>query len=146
MDVTDGVNTYAMRVDADVDIFGTSVPDFTFNLTGIGGQFDSGAPFLEGYQLLPRYLTDIEMVVPSKSVDFIRSGKIYPNPASDLLSIESSTDWAQARIFNSLGALIHTANNETGTLRLDVSGWATGAYAIVLFYEGGSGTFQFVKQ
>lgn len=147
VDVTDGVNTYAMRIDADVDIFGTAVPDFTFNLTGIGGQFDSGAPFLDGYQLLPRYLTDIEMVVSSESVDFQRSVKIFPNPASNLLSIESSTDWTQARIFNSLGALIHTANNETtGTLRLDVSTWAMGAYAIVLFYEGGSGTFQFIKQ
>ncbi|NUO02118.1 MAG: lamin tail domain-containing protein [Saprospiraceae bacterium] len=146
VDVTDGVNTYAMRIDADVDIFGTTVPDFTFNLTGIGGQFDANAPFLDGYQLLPRYLTDIEMVVPSVDLDFKRSVKIYPNPASGLLNIESTANWTQARVFNSLGALIHTANNETGALRLDVSTWATGAYAIVLFYEGGSGTFQFVKQ
>lgn len=146
VDVTDGVNTYAMRIDADVNIFGTTVPDFTFNLTGIGGQFDSGAPFLEGYQLLPRYLEDIEMVVPSEEVDFKRSVKIYPNPATDLLSIESSIAWSQVRVFNSLGALIHTADNETGTLRLNVREWAAGAYAIVLFYEGGSGSFQFVKQ
>lgn len=146
VDVTDGVNTYAMRIDADVDIFGTNVPDFTFNLTGIGGQFDASAPFLEGYQLLPRYLGDIEMVVPSETVDFKRAVKIFPNPATNLLTIESSVNWTQARIFNSLGALVHTVNNEPGTLRLDVSDWAAGAYAIVLFYEGGSGTFQFVKQ
>jgi len=146
VDVTDGVNTYAMRIDADVDIFGTVVPDFTFNLTGIGGQFDNSAPFLEGYQLLPRYLTDIEMVVPSESVDFQRSVKIYPNPATDLLRIESSIPWTQMRIFNSIGALIHTANNENGILSLNVSEWAAGAYAIVLIYEGGSGTLQFVKQ
>lgn len=146
VDVTDGVNTYAMRIDADVDIFGTPVPDFTFNLTGIGGQFDNSSPFLDGYQLLPRYLADIEMVVPSEEADFKRSVKIYPNPATDLLSIESSIEWSQVRIFNSLGALIYTADNETGTLHLDVSEWAAGAYAIVLFHEGGSGSFQFVKQ
>ena len=34
-------------------------PEGAFNVVGIGGQFDSEAPLLEGYQLLPRSSADI---------------------------------------------------------------------------------------
>jgi len=146
VDVTDGINTYAMRIDADVDIFGTAVPGFTFNLTGIGGQFDSSSPFTDGYQLLPRYIGDIEMVVATDEADFARSVKVFPNPVSETLTIESSMDWESLRIFNSLGALVQTATHEGGTFRTDVSQWASGTYAIVLFHKDGAHSFQFVKQ
>ncbi|MEZ4936301.1 MAG: lamin tail domain-containing protein [Crocinitomicaceae bacterium] len=60
-DVTDGVNTYTMRIDAEVDLFSMMAPDGTFDLVGIGGQFDSSTPFDAGYQLLPRYNNDIHI-------------------------------------------------------------------------------------
>ncbi len=60
-DVTDGTNTYTMRIDADVDLHAMMAPDGTFDLIGIGGQFDSSSPFDEGYQLLPRYNNDIQI-------------------------------------------------------------------------------------
>lgn len=59
VDVTDGTNTYAMRIDADVDLYGTTAPDGVFSVTGIGGQYDSSSPYDEGYQVLPRYMADI---------------------------------------------------------------------------------------
>lgn len=58
--VTNGsTDTFAVRIDADVDLFGRGYPQGTFNVTGIGGQFDSSIPYTEGYQLLPRYMADI---------------------------------------------------------------------------------------
>ncbi len=60
VDVTDGTNTYVVRIDADVDLYGMAAPTGTFNVTGIGGQFDNSAPFDAGYQLLPRYVADID--------------------------------------------------------------------------------------
>ena len=60
VDVTDGTNTYVVRIDADVDLYGLAAPTGTFNVTGLGGQFDNSAPFDEGYQLLPRYMADID--------------------------------------------------------------------------------------
>ncbi len=60
VDVTDGVSTITVRIDNDVELFDMAVPTGTFNVTGIGGQFDNSAPFLEGYQLLPRYAADID--------------------------------------------------------------------------------------
>lgn len=57
--VSDGTSVYEMRIDADVDIFGTAVPLGSFTVIGIGGQFDSSEPFDEGYQISPRYLQDL---------------------------------------------------------------------------------------
>jgi len=60
VDVTDGVNTYAVRIDSDVNVFGMGHPQGTFNVTGIGGQFDTSVPLDSGYQLIPRYVGDID--------------------------------------------------------------------------------------
>ena len=59
VDVTDGTNTFVVRIDSDVDISGMLPPTGTFNITGIGGQFDGTEPFDGGYQLFPRTVTDI---------------------------------------------------------------------------------------
>lgn len=63
VDITDGVNTYAMRIDADVDVYNLPAPTGHFNLCGLGGQFDSSTPHDEGYQILPRYNADIKIIV-----------------------------------------------------------------------------------
>ncbi|MGK0363670.1 MAG: plastocyanin/DNA/RNA endonuclease YhcR with UshA esterase domain [Saprospiraceae bacterium] len=60
VDVTDGTNTYVVRIDADITLYGMAAPTGTFSVTGIGGQFDNSSPFDAGYQLLPRYVADID--------------------------------------------------------------------------------------
>ena len=61
VDITDGIDTVAMRIDADVvSIFGLEYPVGDFNVTGIGGQFDNSSPFDSGYQIFPRYIADID--------------------------------------------------------------------------------------
>ncbi|MCH2214713.1 MAG: T9SS type A sorting domain-containing protein [Flavobacteriales bacterium] len=57
--VSDGANQFDMRIDNDVDLYTQPAPVGSFELTGIGGQFDFAAPFDEGYQLLPRSSADI---------------------------------------------------------------------------------------
>lgn len=61
VDVTDGSNTFTLRIDADVNIWGTTAPAGPFDLVGIGSQFNptTSAPFLSGYQIMPRTLTDL---------------------------------------------------------------------------------------
>lgn len=66
--VTDGVNEYDMRIDADVDLFNMAPPLGSFSVAGIGGQFDSSIPYSEGYQLLPRYAADI---TPGPNAEFV---------------------------------------------------------------------------
>lgn len=62
--VTDGTNEYDIRVDNDTDIIGMNYPTGSFSITGVGSQFDQNAPFDAGYQLLPRFVQDIDPYVP----------------------------------------------------------------------------------
>ena len=56
-------DTLVMRIDRDTDIDGNvPLPTGYFHVTGIGGQFDASSPYLDGYQIFPRYISDIEIV------------------------------------------------------------------------------------
>lgn len=60
IDVTNGVDTFAVRIDSDTELRGTPAPlGKWLNITGIGGQFDGSFPHLDGYQLLPNFNTDV---------------------------------------------------------------------------------------
>ena len=65
VDITNGTDTIAMRIDNDVDLYSQAAPTGAFDVTGIGGQYDFSSPHLSGYQLLPRYQADI---VPAAAV------------------------------------------------------------------------------
>lgn len=65
VDITDGTNTIQLRIDADVtDVYNAPCPVGTFDVVGIGGQFDNSAPYNSGYQFLPRYMADFIYPVP----------------------------------------------------------------------------------
>ncbi|RKY58279.1 MAG: hypothetical protein DRP96_08705, partial [Candidatus Neomarinimicrobiota bacterium] len=57
--VSDGVNTLNIRIDTDTDMPGNSIPGGAVNIVGILSQYDNSSPYSEGYQLLPRTLSDI---------------------------------------------------------------------------------------
>ena len=65
VDITNGSDTIAMRIDNDVDLYSQAAPTGAFDVTGIGGQYDFSSPHTSGYQLLPRYQADI---VPAAAV------------------------------------------------------------------------------
>jgi hypothetical protein len=60
-----------MRIDSDTDIDGSTAPVGTFDVTGIGSQYDSSSPYDEGYQIFPRQLTDIFVYpfIPTYTID-----------------------------------------------------------------------------
>jgi len=55
-------DTITMRIDSDTDVDDNwaVAPAGLFNLTGIGGQFDNSAPYLDNYQIFPMYFTDLD--------------------------------------------------------------------------------------
>lgn len=57
--VSNGTDVFDLRIDNDVDLYSMSAPSGTFDVVGILGQFDNSPPYLEGYQLFPRYAADI---------------------------------------------------------------------------------------
>ncbi len=68
VDITDGINTYTLRVDGDTDVFGTDAPTGSFDVTGLGGQFDDDSPYDSGYQIIPRYLEDLDILLAEYSI------------------------------------------------------------------------------
>ncbi|MFC2114160.1 lamin tail domain-containing protein [Bacteroidota bacterium] len=82
VDVTNGVDTFVVRIDSDTDIDGTPAPSDTFDIIGIGGQYDASSPYFDGYQLFPRYSSDI-----------IEHGKTYEKLViNEFLANSSSTN------------------------------------------------------
>ncbi|MDP2188683.1 MAG: T9SS type A sorting domain-containing protein [Sphingobacteriaceae bacterium] len=69
--VTNGVDSFDLRIPSGVDVFGTPVPVGSFDMVGLGSQFDNSAPHTTGYQLIPRYIADI--VTGAAGGDSIRS-------------------------------------------------------------------------
>ncbi len=106
VDITDGVNTYAMRIDNEVDLFSMAAPTQSFNLTGIGGQFDNSEPHDSGYQILPRYAADIALISSNIDLDFSNAITVSPNPVINFLNVNASVEIANYAIFNADGSLI----------------------------------------
>ncbi len=70
LDVTTGSDTLVIRIDKETNVDGSPVPNGWFEVSGIGGQFDSSSPFTSGYQLFPRSVADvIDLPEPSASFD-----------------------------------------------------------------------------
>lgn len=64
-------NTFTVRVVANsTDLAGNAPTTPTFDLIGVGGQFDNSSPFTSGYQLFPRQATDVIAVQPPSLVTF----------------------------------------------------------------------------
>ena len=82
VDITDGTNTIQLRIDADVDLYSQPCPVGTFDVVGIGGQYDNSNPYTSGYQMLPRYIADVIFPTPMSydlAVTEIMAGSNDPN-------------------------------------------------------------------
>lgn len=109
-----------------LDYFGTDVPDTPKDLTGVLHQR------LEVTRLQPRSLDDfadpVGVGVAVADPDVFR---IYPNPARDLLYVEShDQEIGQVRIINLSGQVIQTHEAVGHQLSLDVSDLRSGIYLI----------------
>lgn len=63
VDLTDGTNNFTVRILGNTNVgdsISFAVGDSLCSVTGIGGQFDNSSPYFDGYQLLPRYYTDVD--------------------------------------------------------------------------------------
>ncbi len=142
--VTDGTNEYIMRIDADNELFGTTLPT-NFDAIGIGGQSDSAAPFDEGYQFLPRYAADILALVNTNDPTLANDIRIMPNPVTDQLFIKSDLNIDQVLIHNNLGQLVNTFNSISNQT-IDVSNYINGIYQVSFIVADRAWTTMFVKQ
>ncbi|MDQ3141638.1 MAG: lamin tail domain-containing protein [Bacteroidota bacterium] len=128
--VSDGVVTYDVRIDNDSDIFGKQAPGGTFDITGLGTQNDPSSPFLEGYQILPRYLNDINPYIPG--------GNPGNYPKRNIASVTTTN---AAGVVDSLGKKFELQGIVYG---IDLNG-NTGLQFTIIDATGGIGAFSSTK-
>ena len=147
VDITDGTNTYQMRIDNDTELSGMPIPTGDiFTITGIGGQFDSDEPWNDGYQIFPRYASDIEGFVSTINPELGNKIKFYPNPTSDNLQIRSDIQLDNIRITNMLGQQVAELQNPNLSEDVNVNNWQSGVYIITFISGNEIWTSQFVKK
>ncbi|HPK10049.1 MAG TPA: lamin tail domain-containing protein [Saprospiraceae bacterium] len=87
--VTNGTDVFDIRIDSDTDLEGQPAPQAPFNITGVLSQYDSSSPYLEGYQLLIRYSSDIVPISKVNDLSSLGYIDVYPNPVLENLSFDT---------------------------------------------------------
>lgn len=93
LDVTDGTNTFQIRVLTSTDLGGTPAPQGPFNVTGIGTQFDSSSPYTSGYQLLPCGTDAIEIVCAGANLPDVTVNSTMDGETLQALAAGLSYQW-----------------------------------------------------
>ncbi|MFT6334017.1 MAG: plastocyanin [Halioglobus sp.] len=139
---TDGTNTFVVFIDGDTELGSWSGPEAgsVFSITGIGGQFDSSVPHNEGYQLIPRYISDFDMDLSIAELE--GNFSVYPNPVFDILNIDTDTDIESYVIYNNMGQIVSVGSFQN---RIDVRDLAAGMYRITLLADDKAKVLTFVK-
>ncbi len=100
VDVTNGVDTFLVRLNNFTSIINTPAPVGTFNLRGHGSQFNpsSSAPFLSGYQLQPRYDADLTLTTVPPTYD-LHVSEVMFRSLSTTNALEG--DWFEVKNYGS---------------------------------------------
>jgi hypothetical protein len=149
VEVTDGTNTYVVRIDNNVDLYTEDPPLGTFNVTGIGTQFDDDeeAPFDRGYSLLPRYIPDIDPFTGVVDPALGALLSIFPNPVvNDILTITLSEQMDEVILTNGNGQIMKRYRSVQDNLEINLNALPAGAYNVTIRKEGRIWTEQILKQ
>lgn len=139
-------DTLSLRIDNDVDLYNqATAPSGPFDLIGLGGQFDSSTPYSSGYQILPRYTADIFPTVGTKEADFSQFVRLSPNPANDVLYIQTSTSFQRIVLYNATGALVQTLIQPQASEQVSLSNLPTGVYFVRFEKDNAIWTTRVVK-
>lgn len=130
--ITDGQNTWTLRIDEQTDIFTTQMaaPSGNFDVMGIGSQFDNSSPYTAGYQILPRYKTDIIQQNSILEVDN-NFARIYPNPNNGNFTVVLSEQGAETevRVLNLTGAVVFSTKG-ANTINVNTVDLSSGLYIV----------------
>jgi hypothetical protein len=135
--ITNGTDTIDVRIDRDVlDVAGAAAPAYdTMNITGLGGQFDATSPYTAGYQLLPRYLADVEKYMGSTGGSVnnaVLNAQVYPNPTQGKIYVNADRTIESWTLISISGNVVATGNNQSNTAVIETAGLAKGIYFIEL--------------
>ena len=128
VEVTDGTTKSVVRIDKDTDIFGTAAPTGRFDISGVGYQFDSSSPFTDGYQLYPRYLKDIKLLLSTQDEALGKAIAVYPNPVQEQLVLDTKENIDVVTLVDIFGQIVYKAENVGYNHIVNTTDLASGFY------------------
>jgi len=140
--ITNGNTENTMRIDNNVDFSTISAPEYSFNVFGIGTQYDKEAPYLDSYQIMPRYMVDIDKI-SNNNEEYLDNISLYPNPVTNKLIIDSKNHFIKSvSIYSILGEKIMTSNS---IKVINLRGLQAGTYIVKIETEKGINTRTLIK-
>lgn len=139
--VTDGTNTFDVRINGSTNIDGTAIPTGTVSITGLLGQFNTN------YQIVPRALNDIiPYVAPDKEINILINGSTVLNNATYFIGTATTLNVTIENFgTNNLSILgqaisgVNAADFSTTIGASTVAGSSSNAYTIT-FAPAGTGS------
>ena len=134
-DVTQGdVTDNAIYVNFDEsDIVASTIPSDEVNVMGVAYQnyYTEGETKINRYYIIPRMKADI--TAPTCVISFEKHNiSVYPNPATDFVTVETDAQNVVANVFDIYGKLVYTTQIATGYDRINLSSFTCGMYIIRL--------------
>ena len=86
-----------------------------------------------------------ETAILANEDNLIGSLKIYPNPATDMVTLYSDDNISSVEILNVSGQQLYNAKYNTNSLTLDISAYSAGMYFIRVHSEGRHKTYKIIK-
>lgn len=140
---TNGQVDVNVRILAATELFGTDPLDSYISATGVVSQFSTTAPFIDGYQIVPRYLSDLDFTTSSREIE-VATFDLSPNPADNYIRVEAGIENFHYNIFSITGSVVakgYVAGNE---LTLDLGSIQPGVYSFLIFKDGFAGSAKLV--
>ncbi|NOT38646.1 MAG: T9SS type A sorting domain-containing protein, partial [Saprospiraceae bacterium] len=141
--IINGMNNYIMRIDDNTDLSNTMPGGNKVTVIGLGNQFDQSLPYTEGYQIWPRYKSDVSFTTDIDNESVQKDLAIIPNPSQNYFTILNEKHrYSNIEIYNTDGILCDTQVYQktiSHTLK-------PGLYFLRLLHENGHDTIKFLTQ
>ncbi len=121
--VTPAGDTLTMRIDKDTYLPDSiaAAPTGTFNIIGIGGQFDTSVPHDEGYQIFPMFVKDFDEEDHSIPAGLVINEVMSNNDGTVMDDAGDYDPWME--LYNGTGATIDLVGMYTTNFNLDLGKW-----------------------
>lgn len=139
-------DTIYIRVDNDTEVFNSPAPTTPFDLIGIGGQFDNSSPYTSGYQVSPRFNSDLIPIVGTHTADFSAEVRLSPNPAADQLLVQTELEIDAIRLLSPLGQVLRHIQPTGVITHIPLAHLPAGIYFLQVEKDGGVWTSRVVKR
>ncbi|MCU0350138.1 MAG: T9SS type A sorting domain-containing protein, partial [Flavobacterium sp.] len=97
------------------------------------------------FLIIDNILLTVNSVLSTNSFD-ANSFKVYPNPAKNLLNIDSASNVQSVSVYNVIGQEVLNRTINSTNANLDISSLNTGVYVIRALIDGNVVTSKFIKE